>query len=146
MPRVTLRLVGGGPDIDALRQLARDLGIAERCEWVGRVARADVSAHFAQATLSVDPVLDDDTARARWPLKIVESLAAGVPVVTGDIGDRRELLGLLDGDLARGRGRCRRARWGRWPRRCTRCWSSQRGWRPCAPVAGRRRSAIAARR
>jgi len=32
-------------------------------------------------------------ARARSPLKIVESLASGVPVVTGDVGDRREMLG-----------------------------------------------------
>ncbi|MEZ4675711.1 MAG: glycosyltransferase [Caldilineaceae bacterium] len=29
----------------------------------------------------------------RWPLKIVESLAAGLPVVTGAIGDRAEMLG-----------------------------------------------------
>jgi glycosyltransferase involved in cell wall biosynthesis len=32
-------------------------------------------------------------ARSRSPLKIVESLASGVPVVTGDVGDRREVLG-----------------------------------------------------
>lgn len=31
--------------------------------------------------------------RGRSPLKIVESMAAGVPVVTGDVGDRREMLG-----------------------------------------------------
>ena len=98
----TLRLVGGGPDIDGLRQLARDLRIADRCDFLGRVARADVPAHFAQATVSVDPVLDDDTARARWPLKIVESLAAGVPVITGDVGNRREMLGLLPGDQPAG--------------------------------------------
>ncbi len=98
----TLRLVGGGPDIDGLRQLANDLHIADRCDFVGRVARASVPAHFTQATLSVDPVLDDDTARARWPLKIVESLAAGVPVLTGDVGDRREMLGLLTGSQPAG--------------------------------------------
>jgi glycosyltransferase involved in cell wall biosynthesis len=32
------------------------------------------------------------TARARCPLKILESLAMGTPVVTGDAGDRREML------------------------------------------------------
>jgi len=32
------------------------------------------------------------TARARSPLKIFESLALGVPVVTGDVGDRRHIL------------------------------------------------------
>ena len=43
--------------------------------------------------VSVDPVREDDVARARSPLKIVESLALGVPVVTGDVGDRHEVLG-----------------------------------------------------
>ncbi len=35
---------------------------------------------------------DDDVARARSPLKIFESMALGVPVVTGDVGDRAALL------------------------------------------------------
>src|SRR5258708_3776490 len=37
----------------------------------------------------------------RTPLKIVESLAAGVPVVTGDVGDRAEVLGPAAGLLVR---------------------------------------------
>jgi len=45
------------------------------------------------ADVSVDPVYDDEVARARWPVKIMESLALGVPIVTGDVGDRREILG-----------------------------------------------------
>jgi glycosyltransferase involved in cell wall biosynthesis len=44
------------------------------------------------AKVTVDPVHDDPVARARCPLKIVESLALGTPVVTGDVGDRREML------------------------------------------------------
>jgi glycosyltransferase involved in cell wall biosynthesis len=44
------------------------------------------------AELTVDPVHDDDVARARSPLKIFESLALGIPVVTADVGDRRALL------------------------------------------------------
>jgi glycosyltransferase involved in cell wall biosynthesis len=33
------------------------------------------------------------TARARSPLKVFESFAVGTPVVTGDVGDRRNILG-----------------------------------------------------
>ena len=43
----------------------------------------------------MDPVHDNPTDRARSPLKIVESLASGTPVVTSDVGDRR--IQLADG-------------------------------------------------
>ena len=58
-------------------------------------------AYLALAACSVDPVSDDAVAAARSPLKIVESLAAGVPVVTGDVGDRAETLAHDAGVLVR---------------------------------------------
>jgi glycosyltransferase involved in cell wall biosynthesis len=48
--------------------------------------------YLSLAHCTVDPVRDSPAARARSPLKIAESLARGVPVVTGDVGDRRETL------------------------------------------------------
>ncbi|MEZ4619506.1 MAG: glycosyltransferase [Caldilineaceae bacterium] len=88
-----LLLVGGGADLLTLQAMAQTLGIAERCCFVGRVPPAVAPYFFHVADLSVDPVHDDLAAQARWPLKIVESLAAGLPVVTGAIGDRAEMLG-----------------------------------------------------
>ncbi len=87
-----LLLVGGGPDFERLQKMARGLGIHTRCTFTGRVPPTEVPALLHIARLSVDPVRNDLVAKARWPLKIVESLAAGVPVVTGDVGDRREML------------------------------------------------------
>ncbi len=92
-PDACLLLVGGGPDLDAMKSLAQSLGIGERCHFLGRIPADQIPALFALATVSVDPVHGDRVAEARWPLKIVESLAAGVPVVTGDIGDRGEMVG-----------------------------------------------------
>lgn len=90
---VTLVLVGGGKDHAELRELAEELGIATCCRFVGRVAAATTPVFYHLADVSVDPVEDNDVARARWPLKIVESMAAGTPVITGEIGDRSEMLG-----------------------------------------------------
>jgi glycosyltransferase involved in cell wall biosynthesis len=64
--------------------------------WTGRVAPEQARRWFSLAACSVDPVSDTPAMRGRSPLKMVESMAAGVPVVTGDVGDRREMLG--DGD------------------------------------------------
>ena len=93
MPRARLMLVGGGEDYDEVRELARHLGIAERTVFTGYVPAEDVPGYFSLGTVSVDPIRDDVVARARSPLKVMESLAVGVPVVTADVGDRRYMMG-----------------------------------------------------
>jgi glycosyltransferase involved in cell wall biosynthesis len=92
LPDARLLLVGGGEDFGTLQELAQSLGIAERTIFTGRVSPEDIPAYMALATLTVDPVHDDLVARARSPLKVVESLAAGTPVVTADVGDRHIML------------------------------------------------------
>jgi glycosyltransferase involved in cell wall biosynthesis len=76
-----------------LQERARFLGIAERCLFIGAVQATAIPAYLALLDGTVDAVFDTPVAAARSPLKIVESLAMGVPVVTGDVGDRAELLG-----------------------------------------------------
>jgi len=92
MPGARLLMVGDGDDRPALRRKAQELGIETAVLWTGNVPADPTGAYLALADCSVDPVYDTPAARARSPLKIVESLAAGVPVVTGDVGDRRAML------------------------------------------------------
>lgn len=89
---LALLLIGGGEDLPELRRRARDMGLADRVYFTGQLPHESVHSFLALADLSVDPVHDDDVARARSPLKIFESMAVGVPIVTGDVGDRRALL------------------------------------------------------
>jgi glycosyltransferase involved in cell wall biosynthesis len=88
-----LILVGGGQDYDFLQRRAEELGLGEAAIFAGRVKPEAVPYYLALADVSIDPVHDDVVARARCPLKLFESMAVGVPVVTGDVGDRREILG-----------------------------------------------------
>ncbi|MFN8502282.1 glycosyltransferase family 4 protein [Kouleothrix sp.] len=99
LPGAKLLLVGTGPDHNALAARAHDLGLEGHALFVGHADYAMVPAYFALARCSADPVADDAVARGRSPLKIVESLAAGVPVVTGDVGDRAEMLGARGGTI-----------------------------------------------
>jgi glycosyltransferase involved in cell wall biosynthesis len=92
-PAVRLLLVGGGEDLPAVREWIRDQGMDDRIQCTGHVPRAAVPFYVALATLTVDPVHDNEVARARSPLKLFESMALGLPVVTGAVGDRPELLG-----------------------------------------------------
>ncbi|RMH40624.1 MAG: glycosyltransferase family 1 protein [Gammaproteobacteria bacterium] len=89
---VVLVLAGGGADLERARHLAEQLGVDSQCRFLGRVPPDRVPLLLQAAMFSVDPTRKSATEKARWPLKIVESLAAGIPVVTGDIGDRREML------------------------------------------------------
>jgi glycosyltransferase involved in cell wall biosynthesis len=92
LPDSRLLLVGGGEDYDELKALAAQLGIAGQTIFAGRLPPAEIPAVLSLATISTDPVRDNPVAAARSPLKVVESLAVGTPVITGNIGDRQAML------------------------------------------------------
>ena len=91
-PRVVLLLVGGGEDLETLRRQAQALGLQNSVRFAGRVSPDHIPLYYALADVTADPVHDDAVARARFPLKVVESFASGVPVVTSGVGDRAMLL------------------------------------------------------
>lgn len=88
-----LLLVGGGEDYQAVQARVAELGLADCVHLTGRVKPEQIPLYFKLADVSVEPVHDDLTARARSPLKVFESMAVGTPVIAGDVGDRREILG-----------------------------------------------------
>lgn len=92
LPDVDLVLIGGGEDLPDLQRMADLHALGKRIRFLGQVPQTEVPLYLSLAELSIDPVHDDTVARARAPLKIAESLALGVPVLTGDVGDRAMML------------------------------------------------------
>ena len=92
-PEAALMVVGGGEDLERMRSHSVALGLADSVRFVGRAAQSDLAAYYAISTVSIDPVFDNDAARGRLPLKLFESWACGVPIITGDVGDRRRVFG-----------------------------------------------------
>ncbi|MEV0408649.1 glycosyltransferase [Actinoallomurus sp. NPDC050550] len=84
-----------------LRRLAERLGVADRIVWRFTLPHPEVAAWLVGAAVSVAPLtgcarnLDQGCA----PLKILESMAAGVPVVASDLPAVRELM--TDGEHGR---------------------------------------------
>lgn len=111
IPDAVLLLVGGGEDIDFLKSQV-DAQWRPAVIFAGKVDPGQIPFYIKLAHLSVDPVKDELTNKGRSPLKVFESMALGVPVVTSDIGDRKLIIetdkaGLLvplgdDGALAQG--------------------------------------------
>ncbi len=91
-PDALLMLVGGGEDYHELRKLSERLNLHDSVVFVGRVSPAVVPFYYRLATVSVDPTRDSLVDQARFPLKIVESLAAGIPVISATVGDRPYIL------------------------------------------------------
>jgi glycosyltransferase involved in cell wall biosynthesis len=93
IPDSRLLLVGGGEDIQTLKDLARKLGIEQKVIFSGRIQSQLVPLYYHIGNVSVDPVRDDLAAQSRSPLKMFESWASGIPFITSDVGDRSMIAG-----------------------------------------------------
>ena len=97
-PTARLRVVGHGPQGDALARQAREFGIAGRVELVGSLPPERVPEALQGFDVAVAPY-DDPEQDYFSPLKVFEYLAAGLPVVASDVGQIRDLLD-ADGEPA----------------------------------------------
>ena len=84
-PAVEFVLVGDGPLRPGLEAMAADLGIKEKVLFVGE--RHDIPAMLASLDVSVLISSSESLSNV-----ILESMAAGVPVVTTDVGGNPELV------------------------------------------------------
>jgi glycosyltransferase involved in cell wall biosynthesis len=83
LPEVRLTVVGDGPMRASWQRLARELGIAERVDFVGEVDEAMLPTYYARADLFVLPA----NARAEaFGTVLLEAMAAGLPVVSTEVG------------------------------------------------------------
>lgn len=76
-PETQLVLVGDGPDVDGVRQLASSLGIAARVTITGAVPHAQIPAYLAALDIAVIPHSNIYGS----PMKLFEYMAAGKVVV-----------------------------------------------------------------
>jgi glycosyltransferase involved in cell wall biosynthesis len=90
-PELRLIAVGDGPDLPKARARAAEPDLAGRVVLPGRIAHADVPAWMAAMDVTVAPYLPQSNFYFS-PMKIVESLAAGRPVVAPRIGQIPDLV------------------------------------------------------
>ncbi|MBN2492758.1 MAG: glycosyltransferase, exosortase A system-associated [Planctomycetes bacterium] len=92
-PSARLLLVGGGPEETALRRRVEEAGLAPRVRMPGRVPHAEVADHYALVDLLVYPRRRNRLTEFTTPLKPLEAMALGRPVLAADVGGLRELIG-----------------------------------------------------
>lgn len=84
-----LLLVGGGPEGDALRALADELGVAARVEFAGQVPHDDVPHWLRRLDIYVAASRSDSES---FGVAAVEASACGVPVVVSNAGGLPEVV------------------------------------------------------
>ncbi|MDR3212620.1 MAG: glycosyltransferase, exosortase A system-associated [Azoarcus sp.] len=98
-PGLRLLLVGGGPQEENLRAHAAGLGLAGKVIFAGRVPQGEVGRYYEQIDLLVYPRRSMRLTELVTPLKPLEAMAQGRPLVASDVGGHRELI--RDGETGR---------------------------------------------
>ena len=93
-PAVHLLVVGDGPAADDLRRSSADL--ACRTTFTGKVAHADVRPYYAAIDTFCVPRHRTPVTELVPPLKPLEALASGVPLLVSDLPPLLELLSESD--------------------------------------------------
>ena len=92
VPHTRVLLVGGGPQEAELKQLARDLGIANQVVFTGRVPHAEVQRYYDLIDVLVYPRKSMRLTDLVTPLKPLEAMAQGRLLIASDVGGHRELI------------------------------------------------------
>ncbi|MDP9174828.1 MAG: glycosyltransferase family 4 protein [Planctomycetota bacterium] len=91
--RVQLSIGGDGPEQARLLRLASELGCQDSLHWLGAVDNKKVPSLMAQSDVFVLPCRNDSRGdRDGIPVALMEAMACGIPVISGDLPAIRELI------------------------------------------------------
>ena len=81
-PKVRLLLVGGGEKDSELRKLVEDLGLQKHVKFTGFIDYQILPAYLQVANVAINPMIPQLVSRTAFPHKVLQYMAAGVPVVS----------------------------------------------------------------
>ena len=134
---VDLRLGRTARRAKPYRKLAEKLEVADRVRWHFALPEDELAPWREHALLSLAPLRDcsRNAAQGCAPLKILESMASGMPVVASDLPAVRELI--ADGEHGRLSRPTGRASWRGRSACCSTTPSNSRRWARGARARGR---------
>ncbi len=92
-PEVLALIVGDGSGLEPLQTRARELGVIDRCRFVGRVPTDLVSQYVCATDIAISTQTNDLVGQVRTTGKLPLYLACARPVLASHVGEAARLLG-----------------------------------------------------
>ncbi len=94
-PNARLLVVGNGffDEEERLRADAERMGLAERIAITGRVPEASLPAYLSIGDVAIYPMADTLLNRAKSPVKVIEPMLMGLPIVAHRVGQAADFVG-----------------------------------------------------
>lgn len=97
-PKTFLTVAGFGPELEARRAQAKQLGVGDRVRFLGAVQQDSLPALYRRASLFVAPFIEATGGdQDGLGLVLIEALGCGCPVVVSEMAATRGLANLLPG-------------------------------------------------
>ena len=81
---IQLLIVGEGDDLERLKGIVDARGLSEAVEIEGPRPIEQLEPFFARASAGIVPILDDPFTRYMLPVKLLEDVAVGLPVISSE--------------------------------------------------------------
>jgi glycosyltransferase involved in cell wall biosynthesis len=88
-PALRLKIIGAGPAVAAVRDLADSLGVTERVEITGYVANQEIPALLGGSLAGIAAQREDEFGDLVFSMKAAEYAALGLPVICSGIATMR---------------------------------------------------------
>lgn len=92
VPEAVFLLIGDGDYMAPLRQLVRESGVQDDWKMVGRVPHSQVKSYYSLLDVFVVPRIAEPVCEIVTPLKPLEAMAMGIPVVASNVLALREMV------------------------------------------------------
>lgn len=81
LPAFEFYVMGDGDDLERLMGIVKDLELVDCVKFVGRVPLKEIPSRIMQAHLGIVPILYDAFTRYMLPVKLMEYVRLGIPVI-----------------------------------------------------------------
>ncbi|WP_347474128.1 glycosyltransferase [Acinetobacter thermotolerans] len=93
-PKLTLKIIGFGPDEENLKLLTRKLNLEKHVDFLGAISQQQLPHFYQTASIFVAPFIQADNGdQEGLPVALMEAIGCACPIIAGQVAGIEDLLG-----------------------------------------------------